>query len=170
MKFSGFGLVWLGYINYCRLFSASSMFIHIEGPFLNNSYVHSLNVKTVLFQAIQFSISTKFNSVWPIDRYYHSGPEWTWERLQWRGTSHSPKLQHYWNLTIRMFSVNQDIRWGNFTDLHWCSRCILQPQSTGPTWLEFELAYFGAVVQHFSHYVTITPPEKERGRERIFIA
>ena len=30
-------------------------------------------------------------------------PEWTWE--QWRGTPHSPKLQHCWNLTIRLFSV-----------------------------------------------------------------
>ena len=27
-----------------------------------------LNVKTVLFQAIQFSISTQFSSIWPIDR------------------------------------------------------------------------------------------------------
>ena len=32
-------------------------------------------------------------------------PEWTWEQWQWRGTLHSPKLQHYWNLTIRLFSV-----------------------------------------------------------------
>ena len=32
-------------------------------------------------------------------------PEWTWERWQWRGTPHSQKLQHYWNLTIRLFSV-----------------------------------------------------------------
>ena len=38
-------------------------------------------------------------------RCYHSGPEWTWERWQWRGTPHSPKLQHCWNLTIRLFSV-----------------------------------------------------------------
>ena len=38
-------------------------------------------------------------------RCYHSGPGWTWERWQWRGTPHSPKLQHCWNLTIRLFSV-----------------------------------------------------------------
>ena len=62
------------------------------------------NVKTVLFQAIQFSINTQFSSIWPI-RCYHSGQEWTWERWQWRGTPHSPKLQHYWSLTIRLFSV-----------------------------------------------------------------
>ena len=38
-------------------------------------------------------------------RYYQSGPEWTWERWQSRGTPHSPKLQHCWNLTIRLFNV-----------------------------------------------------------------
>ena len=27
-----------------------------------------LNVKTVLFRTIQFSISTQFSSIWPIDR------------------------------------------------------------------------------------------------------
>ena len=32
-------------------------------------------------------------------------PELNWEQWQWRGTLHSPKLQHYWNLTIRLFSV-----------------------------------------------------------------
>ena len=30
--------------------------------------VRSLNVKTVLFKAIQFNISTQFSSIWPIDR------------------------------------------------------------------------------------------------------
>ena len=48
-------------------------------------------------------------SVWPIDRTlsrcFHSKPEWTWEWWQWRGTPHSLKLQHYWSLTIRIFSV-----------------------------------------------------------------
>ena len=39
------------------------------------------------------------------NRCYHSGTEWTWERWQWRGTPHSPKIQHCWNLTIRLFSV-----------------------------------------------------------------
>ena len=29
----------------------------------------------------------------------------TWEQWQWRGTPHSPKPQHHWNLTIRLFSV-----------------------------------------------------------------
>ena len=30
---------------------------------------------------------------------------WTWDRWQWRGTLPSPKLLHYWNLTIRLFCV-----------------------------------------------------------------
>ena len=38
-------------------------------------------------------------------RCYHSWPAWTCERWQCRGTPHSPKLQHYWSLTIRLFSV-----------------------------------------------------------------
>ena len=47
--------------------------------------------------------------IWPIDRTlircYHSGPEWTWEWWQGRGTLHSPLRQHYWSLTIRLFCV-----------------------------------------------------------------
>ena len=37
------------------------------------------------------------SSIWPI--------EWTWEQWQLRGTPPSPKLQNYWSLTIRLFSV-----------------------------------------------------------------
>ena len=57
--------------------------------------------KAVLFPAIQFSISTQFTSIWPIDRTLsrattpnQSGPG---------STLHSPKLKHYWNHTIRLF-------------------------------------------------------------------
>ena len=42
---------------------------------------------------------------WDPIRRYHSGPEWTWERWWWRSTPHSPKLQHYCSLTIRLFCV-----------------------------------------------------------------
>ena len=61
------------------------------------------------------------------------GPEWTWERWQWRVTPHSPKLQHCWNLTIRLFSVifRTLVRGGGLTPLQRCSQCILQPQLTG---------------------------------------
>ena len=92
--------------------------------------------KTVLFQAIQFCISTQFSSIWPIYRTlvrcYYSEPEWTYEWFQWRGTLHSPKLQHYWNLTIRLFHVISRIPVGEgLTPLQRYSWCILQPQPTG---------------------------------------
>ena len=44
------------------------------------------------------------SSIWPIDRAL-SGSEWTWEWLKWRGALNSPKYQHYWSLTIRLFNV-----------------------------------------------------------------
>ena len=69
--------------------------------------VHSL--KTDPFQTIQLSISTLFSFIWPIGWTLASattpGQKWTWERWQWRDIPHCPKLQHYWNLTIRLFSV-----------------------------------------------------------------
>ena len=56
-------------------------------------------IQTVLIQTIQFSISVQlilFNTkIGP----YQVLPEWTWE--QW----HFPKLQHHWNLIIRLLSV-----------------------------------------------------------------
>ena len=36
---------------------------------------------------------------------YPSGQEGTWEQWQWVGIPHFPELQHYRNLTIRLFSV-----------------------------------------------------------------
>ena len=75
-----------------------------------------LNDQAVLFLTILFCRSHSFalslnvkhfyltNRLDPF-RCYQSGPEWTWELCQWRGTSHSPKLLHYWSLTIRLFNV-----------------------------------------------------------------
>ena len=52
-----------------------------------------------------------------------------------QGTPHSPKLQHCWNLIIRLFSVISrtlvSVGGGGLTPLQRSSRCILQPQSTG---------------------------------------
>ena len=69
--------------------------------------VGSLNIKTVPVQVIQFSISTQISSIWPIDRTLSgaTSPKWIWKHWQWRGDPHFPKLQHYWNLTVRLFSV-----------------------------------------------------------------
>ena len=47
------------------------------------------------------------------------------------GTLHSPKIQHYRNLTIRLFSVISRTLTRGPTSLKRCSRCILQPQLTG---------------------------------------
>ena len=52
------------------------MFTYIDSSISNNSvsykyifFIYSqLNVKTVLFQIIPFSMSTQFSSIWPIDR------------------------------------------------------------------------------------------------------
>ena len=61
---------------------------------MSHLYTLSLNVK-------QFYLTHRSDPI----KCYHFGSEWTWERWQWRSTSHSPKLQHSWSLTIRLFSV-----------------------------------------------------------------
>ena len=63
---------------------------------------------------------------------------WTWERWQWRSTPYSPKLQHYWYLTIKFFSVISRtlVGGGILTPLQRCSRFILQPQPTGQDKIE----------------------------------
>ena len=59
---------------------------------------------------------------------YHTGPEWIWERWQWRGTPHSPKLQHYWNFSIRLFCViSRKLVWWGVTPLQKCSPCFCCP-------------------------------------------
>ena len=65
-------------------------------------------MKKILFQTIQFSISTHFSSIWPIDRTLsdattsgQSGPGA--EAI--KDTPHYPKPEYYWNLTIRLFSA-----------------------------------------------------------------
>ena len=103
----GWLIVWiLWHINLCRLFYAKFIFIQIINSIQTIQFSVSTvsTSKTALFQVIQFSIRTHFNSIRPIGPYL-SRPEWTKERKQWRGAPLSPKLQHYWNLTIRLFSV-----------------------------------------------------------------
>ena len=92
--------------------------------------------KTVLFQTIQFSISTQFSSIWPIDRTLQVLSLWTRVDLgtmAMKDTPHSPKLQHYWKFTIRFFNVifSTLVAGGGLTPLQRSSRCILQPQPTG---------------------------------------
>ena len=92
-----------------------------------------LNFKTILFQAIQLSLQAQFSSIWSRDRtLYHSGPQWTWERWQWRGVPHPTKLQNYWSFTIRWFSVtSKKLVGGDLIPLQSSNSCILRPLSIG---------------------------------------
>ena len=81
----------------------------------NNSIKHQLfvytqlNNKSVQFQMIQFSISHLFalslDINWPIDRILSGATSLGQSGPRSKGNIHSPKLQHYWSLTIRLFSV-----------------------------------------------------------------
>ena len=62
-----------------------------------NVQVHSLNVK-------QFYLRLIFN-LFDHVRCYHSRSVRNWERCQWRGNSHFPKLQHYRSFNIGFFNV-----------------------------------------------------------------
>ena len=57
---------------YFKQFSFASIQFQCEKQFnfgqFSLAWVRSLNVKTVLVEAIQFNISTQFISIWPIDR------------------------------------------------------------------------------------------------------
>ena len=100
-----------------KLNTSKYRYVSLTVQLKHQSFVYKqLNDQTVLFQTIQFSISHLFtyslnvkqfyltNRFDPI-RCYHSGPEWTWEHWQWKGTLHFLKVQHYWSLTIRWFYV-----------------------------------------------------------------
>ena len=108
----------------------------------NNSIKHQsfiytlLNDLIVLFQAIQFSkshlflLSLNFKQFYWAQRYdlircYHPGPDRSRKRWQWRGNPHYPKLQHYWSLTIKLFSIISRTLVGDLTPLKSCIRCTL---------------------------------------------
>ena len=73
------------------------------------AYVHSLNVKNISISNNSYGLSTQFSSIWHIDRTLSSantpGQSGHWEQWQWRSTPRFPKLQHFWNFTIRLFNV-----------------------------------------------------------------
>ena len=94
-------------------------------------------MKTVLFQVIQFSISTQFSSIQPIDRVPpgattpgHGGPR----AMAKKGCSVFPKapalLQPHHQIVQCSF---QDTSWrGSYSSA--CTRGILQLQPTGQQW------------------------------------
>ena len=113
--------------------------------------------KAVPFQTIQFSISTWFKcqnryissnivshkyailfffthrldpiyQMLPIRARVYLGA------MAKRGTQHSPKLQYFFNSTIRLLSaIFRTFVEGGLTPLQRCSQCILQPQLTEQT-------------------------------------
>ena len=104
-------------------------------------------------------ISTQFSSIWHIDWTLSGattlGPSRPWSDGSNGGTPYSLKLQHYWSLIIRSFSVilvkgvlplcrdavdifcspnrlgYQETCWCSLTSLQRCSWYILQPKTTG---------------------------------------
>ena len=101
-------------------------------------------------KTIQFSISMRFNSIWSIDRTLSGattqGPKWTWEQWRWNGTLHFPKLQNYWNLTIRLYSViNRTlIRWSGVLPLCWEAVSVFYSSS----WLGNTLMLRGTILKN----------------------
>ena len=83
-----------------------------NNSFKYQSFVYiQLNDQTVLFLTFQVFRCTHFQCKTflfdPLIGRYQvlQLPEWTWKRRQWKGTLHSPTLQHYWSLIIRLYNV-----------------------------------------------------------------
>ena len=126
----------LWHINHCILFNAKSIFIHIhiKNSISTNSIQHKYTVwmsKTVLFQTIQFSITTQFSFIWPIDRTLSGA---TTPRQSGPGSNGNKGLL----CSLQSSSINgvslsdwlspgHLLRWGGgLTSLQRCSWCILQ--------------------------------------------
>ena len=97
---------------------------------------------TILFLTIQLSISHLFalslnvSLIWPIDRTLSDATTPSQSGLGNNGKEKilliPKKLQHYWSLTIGLFSVISRTLVGEvLPTLQKCCQRILQPQSTG---------------------------------------
>ena len=82
------------------------------------------------------------SSIWPIDRAFSCA---TTPSQSGHGSDcnegvppHSPKLQHYWSLTFRLFNViSRTLVWGGVTPLQRYSGCILQQLNVIPNHSKF---------------------------------
>ena len=115
-------MIWLGWvlwlINHRWLFNAKSIFI-----------------LTVLFRAIQFSISTQISSIGPIDRTLSGAI--TPGQSEPGSDDNKGVIRISKSSSITGASPSDSLSYtghplGSGTPLRKCSRCILQPQSTGP--------------------------------------
>ena len=89
--------------------------LRINSSISNDSIQHVICLHTVNVK--QFYLTQRKDPI----RCYYSGVEWIWERWQWRGTLHFPKLQHDWSILIRFFNVISG---------HLLGEGILKPQPT----------------------------------------
>ena len=63
-------------MNHCWLFNAKTIFMQVNSAISNSTVKQNYSVqisKTVLFQTIQFNLSSLFNSFWPIDSTLSGG-------------------------------------------------------------------------------------------------
>ena len=94
--------------------------------------------KAFLFQAVQFSLSAQFGFIWRIDKTLsgatNPGKSGSGSDGNKGVLSISQSFQRYWRLIIKLFSVLSRTldRGGGIIPLQRSSRCILQPQPTGP--------------------------------------
>ena len=91
-------------------------------------------VQTDLFKTVQFSISTQFSSIWPIDRTLSGATNPAQSGQGNDGTGGVLCIPQSSCITgtspSDCFVSKQDPRWGSLTPLQRSSRCILQPQPT----------------------------------------
>ena len=205
-----FGLVWFNGIStiVCHLIP-NPILTHALNTWFANTFCwyKQLSNQSVLFLTIQFSIikvkrycyvqltillnishlfinsSISSNSIkyMPIE-CYHFEPEGIWEQWQWRGTLHSPKLKHYWNVTIRLFNVISRTLIGG----------VLSPFAVGvfysPSQLGYENSYnylqWIIIVSYLKSYYCVqiicirqaifdkyvrTPSQTKKQRQKIYI-
>ena len=98
-----------------------------------------LNVKTVLFQVVQFSISTQFSSIWPINRTLsgvttpgQSGPGSDGNK----GVLRIPQSSRFTETSPSgcLVSYPRHSLGSGLTPLQRSSQCILQPPANWAIW------------------------------------
>ena len=85
---------------------------------------HSFSVTTVLFPPIQFSISTQFSSIWPIDRTLSAGNYGIPQSYSITGTSRSDCLMSYHEYSLEGESYNSAEKQVEYSTapVHWEGR------------------------------------------------
>ena len=129
----------LAFLSFRALILVGFLLLYLEAVFMSACFFLTANVShgtlwTVLFQTIQFSISTQFSSIWPIDTTLsgvttpsQSGPVSDGHK----GVLHIPQSSNITGASPSDCLVSYTGHsLGNLTPPQRCSWCILQ--STGP--------------------------------------